>query len=90
MGSNPGMALHHGGPFGLSYTAIKNSLSRLQPLMNAIYYECVNERKKNSKKKVEVELTTLGSLIHCSTIFTNTFSYKVPTNFYIESKPCPV
>jgi hypothetical protein len=26
MGSNPGMALHHGGPFGLSYTAIKNSL----------------------------------------------------------------
>ncbi len=26
MRSNPGMALRHGGPFGLSYTAIKNSL----------------------------------------------------------------
>jgi hypothetical protein len=50
MSSNPGKALHHGGSFGLSNIAIKNSLSRLQPpqeipyLMNAKYYEYVNER----------------------------------------------
>jgi hypothetical protein len=56
MGSNPGMALHHGSPFGLSYTEIKNAISRLQPPKEipykcySIYYECVNEKqKKNSK-----------------------------------------
>jgi hypothetical protein len=27
--------------------------------MNAIFYECVNERKKISKKVVEVEPTTM-------------------------------
>ncbi len=38
--------------------------------MNALYYKCVNERKKISKKVVEVEPTTLSLLDHCSTIFT--------------------
>ena len=50
--------------------------------MNAIYYECVNERKKISKKVVEVEPATMCLLVHCSTIFTNTFSYSNHTNFY--------
>jgi hypothetical protein len=54
--------------------------------MNAIYYECV--KKKNSKNLVEVEPTTLSLLVHCSTIFLNTFSYSVQTNFYIKSKLC--
>jgi hypothetical protein len=57
--------------------------------MNAIYYECVNE-KKNLKKVAEVEPSTLCLLVHCSTIFTITFSYYTQTNFYIKSKPCPV
>ena len=59
--------------------------------MNAIYYECVNERKKNFKKEVvEVEPTTMCLLVHCSTIFTNTFSSCDQTNAYIKSKPWPV
>jgi hypothetical protein len=58
--------------------------------MNAIYYECVNERKKISKKVVEVEPTTMCLLVHCSTIFTNTVSFCDQTNFYIKSKPFPV
>jgi hypothetical protein len=57
--------------------------------MNAIYYECVNERKKISKKVVKVEPTTMCLLVHCSTIFTNTFSSSDQTNVYIKSKPCP-
>ncbi len=47
-------------------------------------------KEKKLKKKVEVEPTTLCLLIHCSTIFTNTFSYNNLTNFDIESKPSPV
>ncbi len=47
-------------------------------------------KEKKFKKKVEVEPTTLCLLVHCSTIFTNTFSYNVHTKFYIESKPSPV
>ena len=68
--------------FGLIYTAIKNSLSRLQPLQG-ISYECfcVNERKiffKKSHQKLtweRVEPTTLWLPDHCSTIFTISFSY---------------
>jgi hypothetical protein len=42
--------------------------------MNAKYYEYVNEKKKkNSKRVVVVEPTTLTLLINCSTIFTITF-----------------
>jgi hypothetical protein len=43
-------------------------------IMNAIYYECVNE-KKMKKKVAGIEPTTLCLLVHCSTIFTITFSY---------------
>ncbi len=43
-----------------------------------------------SKKMVEVEPTTLCSLVHCSTNFANTFSYSGQKNFYIKSKPWPV
>jgi hypothetical protein len=38
--------------------------------MNAIYHECVNERKKNFKNVVDVEPTIMCLLVHCSTIFT--------------------
>ncbi len=49
------------------------------------------KEKKNFKKEVvEVEPTTMSLLVYYSTIFTNTFSYSVHTNFYIKSKPCPV
>ena len=59
--------------------------------MNAIYYECVNERKIFFLKEVvEVEPTTMCLLVHSSTIFTNTLSSSIQTNFYIKSKPCPV
>ncbi len=51
--------------------------------MNAIYYECVNE-KKTLKKVTGVEPTTLWLLVHCSTIFTITFSYYTQTNFYLK------
>jgi hypothetical protein len=57
--------------------------------MNAKYYEYVNEKKKkNSKRVVEVEPTTLKLLINCSTIFTITFSC-LDKKFYIKGKPCP-
>ena len=64
--------------FGLIYTAIKNSLSRLQPLQG-ISYECfcVNERKiflKKSHQKLTwegVEPTTLWLPDHCSINFNN-------------------
>ncbi len=42
--------------------------------MNTKYYEYVNE-KKNEKRVVGVEHTTLNLLINCSTIFTITFPY---------------
>jgi hypothetical protein len=50
--------------FGLIYTAIKNSLSWLQPLpgnlMNVKFYEYVNEIRKTFLKRCEgVEPTTL-------------------------------
>jgi hypothetical protein len=53
MGSNPGMVLHHGGPFGLSYNCnkelFKQASTTVGNTLNAIYYKCVNERKKISK-----------------------------------------
>jgi hypothetical protein len=58
--------------------------------MNAIYYECVNEKQKKVLKVGELEPTTLCLLFHCSNIFTITFSYYIQTNFSIRSKPCPV
>jgi hypothetical protein len=45
---------------------------------------CEKKKKKITKNVVEVEPTTLSLLVHCSTIFTNTFSYSIRTNFYIN------
>jgi hypothetical protein len=55
MGSNPGMTLHHEGPFRLSFTAIRilsagfNHHRRYK--LNAKYYEYVNEKKKKFQKE---------------------------------------
>jgi hypothetical protein len=57
MGLNPGMTLHHGGPFRLSYTAIRILLAgfnhRRRYIMNAKYYEYVNEKKIKFQKEWE-------------------------------------